>query len=96
MKNKKQAYEWVLTMSKGDDHVLTEAQYEHYKSSYKEGKIFFDTFEVNPSFVMSAFMQPADITKRKYPCRDCNTNGVAYENEQLIVCKACGGTGLDL
>lgn len=99
MDNRKQAYEWVLTISKGDDQILTENQYEAYKKNHQDGKIFFDTFEVNPSYVVSASRQPANHTKKKYPCKACNTIGFAPGRDNqgnLVVCKKCEGTGLDL
>jgi hypothetical protein len=98
--DKKQAFEWVLIMSKGDDVSLTEKQYEHYKDNWKDGKIFFDTFEVNPSFVVSAKQYPAsDELKKKYPCKTCHTNGYLIERDRegnFKICPTCEGTGMEL
>lgn len=94
-KPQKIAYEWVLTMSKGDDILLTENQYKVYKENHKEGKIFFADVEVNPAFVMSARKRPAtNWLKDKYPCTACYTAGRNPDNTDW--CEVCGGSGVKL
>lgn len=97
---KKKAYEWVLTMSNEDCFYLTEKQYEFYKENQGNGKIFFDTFEVNPSFVIGARKQEADHIKSMYPCRECNSNGIIIMKKRpdgsFPICPKCEGTGIFL
>ena len=89
------SYEWVLEMSKGDSIVLTEKQYAYYKENYQESKVFFDSFEINPAFVMSASKKPAYSLYKMYPCKKCNTNGFQGGNVNFQ-CNTCKGTGLDI
>lgn len=96
---KKEAYEWVINMNDGQEFILTEGQYAYYKENFLEGRIFFDTFEINPSFVSSAFRRLAsEGLKKKYPCKTCQTNGYLNEKEKngaLKVCPNCQGTGMN-
>lgn len=95
---KPQVFEWVVTMSNGDFYVLTENQYKHYKENWKEGKIFFDTFEINPSFVSSSMRRPAEEILKKYPCERCHGGGMLfnYNEKKNMLCFICKGTGLSL
>lgn len=94
-KPRKIAYEWVLQMSKGEDILLTENQYEFYKKNYKEAKVFFADVEINPAFVMNAVKRPAtNWLKDKYPCRECYTAGRNKDNTDW--CEVCGGSGVKL
>lgn len=90
----KNRYEWVLTMSKGDDVVLTENQYEYYKENRENGTIFFADCEVNPSFVVSSERRPARIIKDKYPCKTCGTCGRVKKDNLFVECPDCQGSGV--
>lgn len=100
--NMKKAYEWILTPSKGDDIVLTENQYAYYRDAVKIGDmsaIFFDDVEVRPPHIITALRREASVTKNKYPCMKCDTNGFLLEKDRngvLLVCPECEGTGLKL
>ena len=91
---KKIAYEWVVVINNGDEFYLTENQYEYYKNNQDKGKLFFSDFEINPSFVMSAYKRPADAIKDRYPCRKCHTTG--YLNNDYEICSDCKGTGINI
>lgn len=94
-KQPKIAYEWVLTMSKGDDILLTENQYAFYKEHNKDSKVFFADVEINPAFVMNAKKRPAtNWLKDKYPCRECYTTGRKPDNTDW--CEVCEGSGVQL
>lgn len=95
MTKKKIAYEWVLVLSKGDDIVLTENQYQVFKENIKESKIFFGDLGFSPSFVTQFYRRPAtNWLKDKYPCKACYTTGRRVDNTDW--CEACGGTGVCL
>lgn len=97
--NMKKAYEWVLTPEKGDDIVLTENQYELYRTQIQEenfSPIFYDEVEVRPYKIVTAIRREASAIKRKYPCRKCNTNGFLFEKDEdgvFLLCPECEGTG---
>lgn len=93
------SFEWVLIMSKGDDVILTENQYQAYKDGWKDGKVFFKDMEVNPSFVVSAFKRDAGFIIEKYPCSSCKGNGIKPRRDHhglILECTDCGGTGLGI
>lgn len=90
----KRAYEWILIMSKGDDVILSENQYDFYKKNYKEAKVFFADKEVNPAFVVQVYKRPAQYIKEKYPCRECYQSGRKPDNTGW--CDNCGGSGVDI
>jgi len=98
----KKAYEWVLTPQKGDDIVLTENQYEFYKAQVKNGDhapIFYDDVEVRPSYIVTSVRREASVTKNKYPCKTCDTNGFLLEkdtNGVFKLCPECEGRGINL
>lgn len=99
----KKAYEWVLTPSKGDDAILTEAQYQFYKNQIESedfSPIFFDDYEVRPAQIVSGIKREASYTKQKYPCMKCDTNGFLLREKDekgvFKICPDCGGTGLNL
>lgn len=91
MEEKKEVFQWVMTMSEGDQIFLTESQYDHYKANWEDGKMFFKTLEVNPSFVVSAIKQPAKELKQMYPCLKCQTTGKSLGK----ICPNCEGSGVD-
>lgn len=96
-KERKIAYEWILTLSRGPEVILSEAQYAFYKKQIQDEdyrKLFFSDVEVNPPFVVSAYRQPAVYIKSKYPCKDCYSTGVIIGNKG--VCLSCEGTGISL
>jgi hypothetical protein len=90
MKNK---YEWVLTMSKGDDVVLTENQYDFYKEHYAESKVFFGDIEINPAFIVSAAKRPIYALRPKYPCKTCSSCGRLPD---YTTCPICEGSGVHI
>lgn len=93
----KLAYEWVMTMSKGEDVILSENQYAVYKAqvqSEDNRKLLFSDTEINPVFVVSGVRRPADYIRRKYPCRVCHSAGRNDTNTGW--CLNCGGSGVDL
>jgi DnaJ-class molecular chaperone len=90
--DKKTAYEWVLTTFNGDELYLTEKQYAVYKTNQEGGKLFFDTFEVNPSAVASGYKREAYELKKKYTCPECLATGMKLGE----VCDKCEGTGLNI
>lgn len=96
---KVQTNEWVMTMTKGDDIVLTETQYEFYKENRENGSIFFKTAEINPSFVVSSHKRKAEYLFKLYPCLTCNTNGELLKTRKddgiCDICPTCKGTGID-
>jgi len=96
---KKEIYEWVMIMSKGDDLILTESQYEFYKKNINDGIIFFKTNAINPSFVVSASKRKPQTLFKLYPCLTCNTNGILLKTRKddgtYDTCTNCEGTGID-
>lgn len=97
MENQKKVYEWVLTMSKGDDVILTENQYEFYAKKMEEDdnrKLMFSDFGFNPVFVVSEIKVPANYIRRKYPCRDCHSAGRNADNTDW--CTTCEGSGINI
>lgn len=99
--NMKKAYEWVLVPQRGDDIILTERQYQLYKDQVKEGDtspIFFDEVEVKPPYIVMSFRRDASVTKEKYPCLKCDTNGFLNEKDAdgvFLLCPTCEGSGID-
>jgi rubrerythrin len=86
-------FEWVITMSKGDDIVLTEKQYEYYLENITQNNVSFDDYQINPAFVVSAYKRPAQVIKEKYPCKNCGTAGIMNDYSQ---CPVCGGSGVNI
>ena len=86
-------YEWVIVMSKGEDIYLTEKQYAFYRENCKESKVWFDDFELNPAFVVSANRRPAQVIKGRYPCKNCGTAGIMNDYSS---CPVCGGSGVNI
>lgn len=92
---KKIAYEWVLVMSKGDDILLSEPQYEFFKKNMKEAKVVFSELGFSPGFVIQFFKRPAtNWLKDKYPCNDCTATGRNAESTDW--CETCGGSGVKI
>jgi hypothetical protein len=87
------SYEWVLSMSKGEDIILTERQYKFYRDNITSNKVTFDDCELNPAFVVSAYKRPAQVIKDKYPCKNCGTTG---KMNDYSVCPKCEGSGVDI
>lgn len=94
MKPPKIIYEWVFTMNKGDDLILTEKQYQFYSENHKESRIAFTNFEFNPMYVVSSIRRPARIIRRDFPCPDCHGGGRNKENSDW--CSSCEGSGVKL
>lgn len=95
-KQPKVVYEWIVTMSKGDEIILTENQYDFLKKKSEEGdnrKLFFGDVAINPSFVVSAYRQKAVYIKNKYPCPVCYQSGKKPNGE---LCDNCEGSGVQL
>lgn len=94
---KKETYQWDIFFSKGDDMHLTENQYAFYKENWREGKVFFDDLEINPSFVTSAQKRLAFELYKMYPCEECGTTGARWSSEkkERYDCPNCDGTGID-
>lgn len=93
----KMVYEWVLVMSKGDDVVLSESQYEVYREQIKAkdmSRCFFADVEFNPPFVVQSYKRKAQYIKDKYPCKECYSSGRKADNTGW--CPNCGGSGVDL
>lgn len=91
------AYEWVLIMSKGEDVILSENQYEVYRNQVKNkdmSRCFFADVEVNPPFVVQSYKRKAQYIKDKYPCKECYSSGRKPDNTDW--CSNCGGSGVDL
>lgn len=105
---KKDTFEWVFTMNKGEPIVLTEKQYDFYDVNRGDGTVVFKNFEINPSFVVSAIKQSADNLYEMYPCKECKASGLKVIFTETPVegqpfpettakneyCKICNGTGL--
>lgn len=95
-------YEWIVTLSKGEDLYLTENQYQHYKDNWKEGQMFFRDFNLNPSFVVKMEKKPGEHLLEKYPCSACHMNGQVLKesgsgsDNSFEECKNCKGTGADI
>lgn len=90
------AYEWIVTLSKGDEIVLTESQFAFYKSQLQEkdmSQIFFIDQHLNPVYVVSSFSRPANVIRRKYPCKTCLSSGHIPGGEW---CTDCEGSGVSL
>jgi len=86
----KTLFEWVLIVSKGDDVILSENQYDIYKNSWRDGQMFFNGMMVNPAFVAQAYKRPAEVLKKKYPCKDCFSSGFMTDK---TICTKCEGAG---
>lgn len=99
--NMQQGYEWVLVIEDAPDIVLTEKQFEVYKTRVQNGEytsLFVDDAEIRPYHVVTSFKRPAEIVKKKYPCKPCMTNGFLLEKDEKGVfklCPECKGTGID-
>ena len=98
MEERKKAYEWVVTMSGGDFHVLSENQFSAFKDNVSGDKMYFDDFGFNPSFVSSWFKRDAEVLINKYPCPNCFGNGMKFNKERnkSEICTTCEGTGLSI
>ena len=102
MPEKKPTFEWIIISSKGADLCLTDNQFEYYRDHREDGTVSFDSFEINPSFVVQSYRQPAEGLFDIYPCHDCYKNGyiqLPVKNPQdgakYKECTTCKGTGLD-
>lgn len=89
------AYEWVLTMSDGEEIILTENQYQFYKDHWKDKKVFVGDVEINPSFVTYSKKRAADFVKNLYPCPRCHQSGYDPDDHSFW-CKVCDGSGVQL
>lgn len=89
-------YEWVLTMSRGNDIVLTEKQYDYYDKNRETPRITFDNFEFSPFSVVRGYKRKATELIRMYPCETCHGGGIVALKDKAIVCKSCKGTKLNL
>jgi len=87
------AYEWVFTMSKGDDVIISEKRHDFYLANRANGIITFSDMEINPAHVVSSYQRPAQYLKSKYPCTKCHTTG--RKDGNIEWCDVCGGTGVD-
>lgn len=81
-------------MSKGDDVILTENQYQFYKEHHKDSKVAFSEVEISPSFVVQAWKRPAQYIRNKYPCPVCHMGGRNADNSGW--CPSCKGSGVQL
>lgn len=96
----KQAYMWVVKSSEGDEVVLTEKQYEVFKSHRGAGILHFADFAINPvHFVVAEKVPASESFIKKYYCSYCKMKGFLLEREEdgsWKICPECQGSKVRL
>lgn len=90
-------YEWVVTMSEGEEAVLSEGQHDQLVERLKSGEmgiVFFPQmgFDINPVHIVSMIKRPVQWLKIQFPCKTCRSSG--QDHKTWKICKTCRGSGV--